>query len=295
MEKTNIAAVPILPPQADLSGLERFDVQHVEGVRFAGRIENKNFRHIKFRHVAAGKAVFVNCDFSFCDIDDGYFREARFIECNFKSIKCTRSSFRKAQFSQCQFQYAQFQETFIDARELISNAPTEPNLRRELMAAARVNAESLGDTRAIRLLIREELRASREFHSVAWRGNTEWLRKKYDGLERIGHFFKSVGLTLDWMLWGHGEYPWQFIKGMTASVLLLSSLTWFFGAPSNIAPPEQVWQSIVTTTYLFLDLTPTTNQSMVQIPPFLGISIVIFRYVAIGLFTSMIFRLLSHR
>lgn len=274
-----------------------FPIRRAEGVKFSGNVTAGKYQHVKFKHVSAGKAKFKNCDFSFCEFEDAYFRDAIFEECDFRAIKCSRSNFRGARFIQCKFDYAQFFETHLEAKELVANAPTRPNVRRDFMTAARVNAESLGDVRATRLIVREELRAERQFHLEAAVGKTRWYVDKYSPLERLEHFLKSMWLTCDWWFWGHGEHPWRFLRSMVVTVVLLGLLIFMLGPGVDLARSlgqnlHLALRGILVATYIFLDAPVQFDE---KVPAGLAVGIATFRYISLGLFTNMIFRFLSHR
>lgn len=244
-----------------------FPIRRAEGVKFSGTVTDGKYQHVKFKHVSAGKVHFKNCDFSFCEFEDAYFRDATFEDCDFRAVKCSRSNFRGAVFSQCKFDYAQFFETHLEAKELIASAPARPNLRRDFMAAARVNAESLGDVRAARLVIREELRAERQFHVEAAIGKTQWYVDKYTTLERVAHLLRSVWLTCDWWFWGHGEHPWRFIRSMLVVVVVLGLLVFVLGSGVDLAQSlgqnlHLAWRGILVTTYIFLDAPVKFNEQV---------------------------------
>jgi len=274
-----------------------FPIRREEGVKFSGTVTDGKYQHVKFKHVSAGKVHFKNCDFSFCEFEDAYFRDATFEECDFRAVKCSRSNFRGAVFSQCKFDYAQFFETHLETKELIASAPARPNLRRDFMAAARVNAEGLGDVRATRLVIREELRAERQFHVEAAFGKSQWYVDKYTPWERVGHFLRSVWLTCDWWFWGHGEHPWRFLRSMLVTVIVLGLFVFILGPGIDLAQSlgqnlHLAWRCILVATYIFLD---APVKFIEQVPDGLAVAIATFRYVSLGLFTNMIFRFLSHR
>lgn len=288
-------AIPSCPDQST-----SFPVKKVEGLQFNRLVNDANYQHIKFKHISGIKTTFKNCNFSFCEFDDASFRQAIFINCDFTSIKCTRSNFREATFTMCTFNYATFYETIISQKELIINAPLEPNIKREFMMGARVNASSIGDVSSIRLFVEEEMRAARCFHSEAWRQSKNgWYRKKYpSAFHRAEHLLKSLGLTFDWYFWGHGEHLPRFIVSMVIIVILLGLTICGFGAGCDLTQPfttvvAQLLEGIRVAGDIFLDINlETTSKS---VPAWLTTSIVAFRYIELGLFTSMVFRYMSHR
>ncbi|KWB18344.1 hypothetical protein WL31_11320 [Burkholderia ubonensis] len=266
-------------------------------MKFSGTVTDGKYQHVKFKHVSAANVHFKGCDFSFCEFEDAYFRDATFEECDFKAIKCSQSSFRGAKFLQCKFDYAQFSETHVEAKELVANAPARPNVRRDFMMAARVNAQSLGDARATRLIIREELMAERQFHLEAAIGETQWYVDKYSPLERVGHLLRFVWLVCDWWFWGHGENPWRFVRSMAITVIALGLLVWALGSGVDLAQSlgqnlHRAWRGILVATYIFIDAPVKFSE---EVSSGLAVAIATFRYISLGLFTNMIFRFLSHR
>lgn len=293
MNATSIPPATVTPQQATL-----FTVTYGNGVKFQGTVTNASYIHIKFNHVSASKVTFKKCDFSFCTFDDAYFRDSIFEDCNFTSIKCNNSNFRGAKFIRCKFKYAQFNQTILEEIDLISNAPIEANLRREFMMTLRKNAESIGDIKSIRRIIKEELRAERTFHTEAWKHKSSWYKSKYPKIQqRAHHFAKSFLLSIDRFFWGHGEHPIQFVISMILITGFFGALIYFFGIGidmnrSLIGSINDLWRGIELAGIVFLDAPIPYKE---KIPGILISGIVAFRYISIGLFTSMVFRLLSHR
>mgnify|MGYP006950755657 FL=1 len=125
-----------------------------------------------------------------------------------------------------------------------------------------------------------------------------YYKKKYSGFRRrSGVFIQRIGLWLDGFLWGHGEKLWNLpISALIilAVFSLISSAAW----ATSISDPSVSQVMIMFKSYmiyyvsLFLDAPYKESLTHIVV---IDWTVVIFRYVSLGILVSGLFRWLSHR
>lgn len=279
--------------------LQPIEVKTFQNVSFPGEVKDKLFIQNFFTDVGAKGTIFQNCNFSHSVFTRAYFRNAKFIQCTFIGAHFYDCNFRHAELVRCDFKYATFQGTIIPPQEVIANLPEWPNVKCELLRSHRINAQSVGDTEAIKLYIREEMTALREHYRRAREKKEAYYSEKYKGFGRwIEVRWESFTLWLGWVTWGYGEYPTNLLKFAIFSLLVLTIAVMvqtgdLFSATTTVQKiGSTFWESLKSTISLFLGL-PQANQIPVN---WIIMSITIMlRYVLLGLFIAVIFRRFSRR
>lgn len=271
-----------------------------EGGAFPKRVIAINFTSHDFSNISAKDVIFEGCNFQFCTFNGAYFRKAQFKNCDFTGAKFRDCNFRDCILSGSKFNYTQFTSTLISTKELLLNLPTWLNVRRELMMSLRKNSESVGDVESAKIFIREELKAARKYCQEGWRHQGAYYKEKYPKiLDRANLFAQSIGYGLDWWFWGHGEYPAKLGRFILFSLLISGAIILGFDnrISMNITPVSVFLRtygtSTVAATCTFLGVSPDVGMPVVPEP--LRITLVLFRYIALGFFTSSLFRRLSRR
>lgn len=261
-------------------------------------VENKSFVNHRFKDVGAKGVTFRNCDFSFSVHTRSYFRDSTFENCKFIGAWFYDSNLREAKLVQCDFSYSSFRGTLIDPLQIVANLPPHPNVKRQLLQALRVNAQSIGDTDAVKSYVREEMLAVEEHFRKARDRKESYYKRKYPGFRNWWYFrWQTIGEFLDRQIWGGGEYPSRpmwFI--LVVLVLLALVLAWQNGLLSSKTTLDQVGpvmlKSFKATILVFLGI---TRDNEVSVHWVIESSLVLFRYVMIGLFISVLFRWFSKR
>src|SRR5262249_54734578 len=132
-----------------------------------GDCANTDYSGMRLEDLNGHKKTFENCNFSASYIARGYFREAKFTNCKFVGCRIKETNFREACFIQCDFRYTIFDRCLLPIKELISNLPQWPNVRRELVQNLRANVRAVGDFNADHLLLHYELEAERDHWAKA--------------------------------------------------------------------------------------------------------------------------------
>jgi hypothetical protein len=185
--------------KAQTSGkLVKRPVTTVEKQYFAGEFNGDDFRHHFFVDVGAKEITFKKVIFSFSDFENAYFKDCKFEGCEFIGAQFNNSNFRGSVFINCKFQYSIFRGTEISHKELLTNLSGMPNVDREWLRRLRINAESIGDVKAVKAYVKEEVRASREHLRKARAAKEGYYAKKYKKLDkRLAVYFESV-ILISW-------------------------------------------------------------------------------------------------
>jgi hypothetical protein len=263
-------------------------------------VEGQDLTHCDFEDIGAKEATFKDCRFSYSVFIRTYFHRCKFERCEFIGVRVNDSSFRSATFIDCTFNYATFRNTVIPTGEILSNAPSEFNIKRDLMEVLRVNATSMGDYESVNSFIRAELEATR-LHNRATRealgnyyGKYAWSRNKWKWLEARKDSFV---FWLNGFVWGHGEYPWKLARFLA---IFLAVLTFFvlFSIGTSLDKPvyellTDVKNASVYTVSSFVGVPTPAGVGPVR-TPLLWI-VVLTRYIAVSLFVTMLFRRITRR
>ena len=250
-------------------------------------------RH-SFDDLNAHGRVVENCDFSGAIFRRAYFRDASFKNCSFKGCRFEGCTFRGVALFQCDFSYAVFTDSMLPSKEIIANLPDRPNLRRELLQVLRANATSMGDYDAQSRFVLEEIAASLDHYWRIVESKQSHYQQKYGrASDRLGALVKFVGLRMDGLLWGHGERPSALMASLTCLLLLASFANLFVVPPATFDGFAPVlFRSVRHSIYLFLDFPEErTYRGLVLV----DLSILVVRYMFLGLFIGVVTRKLSHR
>ncbi len=276
-------------------GLQDKPVKVIENKIFTAPITGKSFQHFQFKNTGAKNIKFENCDFLYCFFERAYFHGCQFVNCKFIGARFVDCNFRGASFDGCDFEYATFKSTLIDGHELLRNLPAWPNARRELLRNLRLNAESIGDDKSVKIFVREELAASREHLKKARQAKEKYYASKYGSLSKRGQvYWQSLTVWVDWNLWGHGEYPWHLLRTIIIGLLLASSYRIIESGVITDSLP--IGQALSIVMAHFLDVTKTFVGIVPNdFPSGLAAILSLFRYIVLGLFISVLYRRLSRR
>jgi hypothetical protein len=266
-------------------------------------IDHKNFQHYTFEDFGAKGVEFTNCDFSYCVFTRAYFFQAKFKTCKFIGARFVDCNFRSARFIECSFDFAAFRGTLLPVKELLVNEPSAPGIKRLLMQSLRVNAASVGDDAAVKEFFREEMKAWREHLRKARAAKGKYYGDgKYSFSQNRKEWFRvrleSVWLSLQSFIWGYGEYP---LRLMRTIILLLLFYSLFVMISSGVSLNLSVinflgeaWSCLKYTISVFLGLNAVQYVQR-NVWWWLISLIALSRYIALTLFTTMLFRRLSRR
>lgn len=254
-------------------------------------IKRASYRNRIFNDLNAHSAEFTDCDFSYSIFHRGYFRDAKFKNCTFVGCQFYDCNFRGSNLYLCDVRYIRFHRCQLDAKSIISALPTEPNIRQDALKNLRANATEVGDFDSQRLLVLEEIKASKDHYRRAVLGAEDYYQKKYPSLpSKLAAGWKLLLLYMSGIVWGHGERPTKIIvSGLILLALLtlinlgsvIDNLTWssFFGI-------------VQYTTSVFFDLSPRTEFKGFL---FIDYLLALLRYIYVGLYISVLYKTISHR
>jgi hypothetical protein len=258
------------------------------------KIIRANWRNRLFKDFNALEAEFEDCDFRYSVFDRAYFRGAKFTNCRFDGARFLDCNFKNAHFYKCDLKFVQFQRCLLDINDLIASLPSEPNIRREMLQNLRANATTMGDYASQRLLILQEVEATKRHYQYALSGFDSYYKKKYLGIwPKFNAAARLTWLQINGLIWGHGEKPFRLLLSLVVLLCLLAFINFWDVMPrtawlesgSGLRPLEYVVR-------LFLNMSP---DSTFRGYAFVDYTVVIMRYVYIGLFISILYRSISHR
>lgn len=257
--------------------------------------EGDDFKNHVFTDVGCNKLTFKFVDFSFCIFDNAYFRDCKFEKCKFIGAKFIDSNFKGASFVNCKFQYSTFKNTEISCNELLSNLSPWPNANRDWLRRLRMNYESLGDVASIKACVKEEMLASRDHLRKAREAKESYYSDTYKGfLSQASIRWESFLNFIDWHLWGHGEHPYKLGVAVLIWIAALSLVVMF---DSYEITPASIWSDIAKSYLLSLrDVGYTfTGIKQPSVSEGLASLLSISRYIALGLFISVLYKSIARR
>src|SRR6266542_4349133 len=278
------------------------DVRGPDGKRLPVIVANEDFLHYTFEDFGARQVQFNNCNFSYSVFNRAYFYGAAFDNCKFIGARFIDCNFRSARFIRCDFSYSSFRGTTIPSKELMCNVPERPNVRRELMQALRANAISLANDEDAKIFIRKEMKAEELHNQKAREAAEDYYAPKYGWSSNRWNWIR-VRIEYIWLWiqrfgWGYGEYPWRLLRSIALLLLALAILLAMKTGQAATGFIETLLHSIKRILSVFLAIPLTSQQDRIDegFVVWLLLSLTaVMRYVALGLFVTMLFRRLSKR
>lgn len=270
--------------------LNRIDLKEFVG-------DKRTMRYYIFKDANAKSREFNNIDFSYCIFERCYFHKAKITNCKFVGTTFIDCNFRSIHMSGCDFTYAAFTNSSMPMKEILSNLPSWPNAKRELLQNLRRNANSLGDYAAEKTFIIEEIKARKEHYRNGWLSKDLYYSNKYNTfLKRSGQLFRLYLLRLDNFVWGHGEKPLKSVISVTVGLFFLGALVSHTEdrAPVSLSIADFIRAYISTfleCLRLFLDLEAAAS----PLPWYAQGIIAVARYLFIGLVAAALYRKIAHR
>jgi len=129
-----------------------------------------------------------------------------FDRCKFVGTRFVASIFAGCSFDGCDFSYAFFDLTIISMEQIGYSLPERPNVRRDLLKILRANAASIGDCEAQNKFISLELKARREYLSLAIAQRDSYYRKKYDTFtKKLKLYWAFITNFLEQFIWAKAK------------------------------------------------------------------------------------------
>lgn len=269
--------------------------QIIEGQYVSSSCEGDNFGNYIFRDIGANKLTFRGVNFSFCIFDNAYLKDCKFENCKFTGAKFYDSNLRGSSFSNCEFQYSYFKGTDIPCKEMLINLSSWPNVNRDWLRRLRINYEGLGDVASVKACVRQEMLASREHLRKAREAKEGYYAKSYKGFRaQLLVRLESLTTFLDWHLWGHGERPHKLFVTVCAIVLLSATYHFFryYQLEAALAWGDIVksfFYSLRDVTYSFIGV------GQASVPDGMNAILSLIRYIALGLFISVLYKSIARR
>jgi hypothetical protein len=266
----------------------------------ASRVQAHDYKSHRLTDVDGSKSEFVSCDFSYCIVLRGYFRDSVFKNCKFVGTRFTECNFRLAVFENCDFSYAQFDKTLLPVENVLSNLPSYPNVRREFLQNLRANIRSVGELHYDAALVWREVDAEREHWRLVRTRPDAYHRAKYSTLrDQYIAWLNSARLVLDRHVWGHGESLWRLIAFTVTTLVLLALIRMsLVDGLDSAAPLGTLWQRVLDNAKfvfaLYMDL-PTVDQRLVNNSLVISYLTIAFRYLSFGLLVSIWYKHITRR
>lgn len=271
--------------------IEQYKVTENKNASFSDNLTDANFQHQQFIDFSSNGKTLTNCDFSYCVFQRVYFKKVKFICCNFTGAKFFDSNLREAEFENCKFHYSLFKYTIVNPIEVLRNLPEWPNAKVLLMQNHKVNANSLGDIKASKRFLLEEIDANKEHWRRAMAKKETYYSNKYAGFE---NWFKTrynyYKLILDNLIWGHGETPWKIVVNLFILLLIISVSLSFSTDSSVINFFNNIYENFKGAVKVFLAI----PQRIIFDSTPLAI-IILARYLSLGLYIRIMFNKYSWR
>jgi hypothetical protein len=248
-------------------------------------VSEMNFEKHELIRVYAVGITFKEKTFRQSIIDQCYFRRCIFNDCDFTGAHISNTNFQGANFSGCTFDYTIFKTTDIDTIPLSKNLPNGENLKMQLARNLRANYASIGDYARVNFAIKIENSAKLAHLKKAAFSRESYYRKKkeFSGIGRVSHMVQFVSFYALDKLWGNGEKPLRMLYSIPILLTLLSCLFSLFSThPISYYLTQTFLIFFIGKSSSNIDLVPT-------------IVIVVFRYLAMGLFLSSVVRRLTRR
>lgn len=272
-----------------LFAAELFDEQSLVGAKFSHcTFANVSFLRSKFQRGSFRNCVFVECYFRTADLRGISFVGCKFINCNFTHVT----------IRDCDFRYAEFRGTVPPFGELEHSAPQQPNLRHELFESLARVADAAGDGATSRRYRIAGIEALDKHLRAAVRAETDWYKKHYDALGRMGAGARFLWHQVNRVLWQHGESAWRlFASAMTLALILFPILFLVFQSGITISgdqptAPDLLWLSL--SNFLLLDRLSNASldswgvQSLAAVEALLGI-------IFAGMYVTLLIKALLRR
>lgn len=273
------------------SGRVKIEDQIVENNNADGNhiiFTENNLKFKLFIRVGGKKIIFKEIDFSHSYFENCYFRDCVFENCKLDGCKFTNSNFHGCSFPNSTFEYANFEKTFIDNDVLINNIPKYENITSKFARSLRLNYSSLGDAESAHKAMKLELKATETHLYKSWQSKEKYYRTKYQGLNRIAHFFKWFNFRIQNFVWGNGESPKKlFFTGFYLWVIM-TIIDVFYFKDNNLI--SNYFYSFLQMPSVFLGINKPSHYSEIYLSV-----IAISRLIGFSLFMSIIIKLFNKR
>lgn len=228
-----------------------------------------------------------------------YFRRAKLTNVSFVGSSFNNCNFEGAEIRSCDFKYARFHRCLMPADEIISNMPTEPNLRRELARELRANAISVGRTDDADKFLLQEINADIGYHKEIVKSETTYFREKHGSLlDRFGSLVRLIRLWIGTKVWGNGTKLGNLIRTVILTLAISTILNLVLDAQyiqANEVSPERL--SWVDAIYVSVSsMVSISNLGYVPISAWariLSLLNSVMGLVFLGLFVATVYRRIS--
>lgn len=234
-----------------------FAAKRLDGQSLGGyEIVHSTFANISFLTAKISKCRFKDCVFVGC-----YFRRTELENVEFEACKFLSCDFANVSISGCDFRHSRFAGCFISFAKLSLSLPQEPNLRQEICKNLAIEAAKSGFQREARKYRMAEIRAHEKDLKSAMLGTSDWYKKHYDTLGRIGAGFRLFGSKINGYVWGYGEKASKLLVNFALLAFVVFPLLFYLfrGGLRRVDQTE-----ITFSDYILLSLQNTLRPSILN-------------------------------
>lgn len=257
----------------------------IENKELIGEVssESETFERKYLDQVYAVNVIFKSVSFKQAIIKNCYFRNCRFLDCDFTGAQFKETNLKGSTFSGCKFSYSIWDKTIVEEELLDDCIPSEENIARDLVRALRVNYSQIGNQSAVNKASALEVKLTGDHLYNAAYSLQSYYRKKYQGMNRVGHVIQHAWWKLLDLLWGNGE---SLLRVLVAggAVIAVTGIYLYYSVPA-FSIQIGLWRAF----YGFWGV--GVNKLAEDVALFLTI----VRYVLFGLFMAVLVRKLSRR
>lgn len=253
------------------------------------REEPKAFAYKVFvRLNAKKKLAFTKVSFQHCVFDSCYINNCTFNSCDFTGARFIGSNFHQSSFAGCKFDYAIFERCHIDDDILEGEAPLPENLRMRFARTLRMNYQQIGDAKAVNRAISLELQATSIYLYKSWRSRESYFRRKYEGVRKVGQFFRWLEFWMLNFVWGNGESIIKLIRSI--AILLVAIALYDTTSHGDHESLLAYWTSLKAAPPVFLGVVAPNHY-----PATVLSAIAACRFISVALLTALLVKRFGRR
>jgi Pentapeptide repeats (8 copies) len=262
----------------------KFPVGHrkiYENHYFNKNVNDHTFAYMVLRRVGATGKTILNTNFSYCILEDCYFKDCIFKDCNFNGAVFRNSNFHASKFENCNFEYAEFHAARFP-EYILESPPRKENLNQKFAQRLKVNFQNLGEKKLTLLATKAELAATETFLFKAWfeQKHGGYYRSKYPGRKRAIKFLEWSIFRMLKFVWRNGQSFAYLARTTAIAIVAVAVLSYLF----RTTEPVGIIETILKSPALFFGSYKET------VPEYFNAIILVIRLVLFSLFISMLVR-----
>ncbi|MFM9329899.1 pentapeptide repeat-containing protein [Paenibacillus mesotrionivorans] len=190
------------------------------------QLEDKTIQNSSLLSLGLNRAKFINSRITQTIVQDCYLRNATFQNVDLTGTKFINCNLEKASFRVCNLRYTEFSKCKINLQEILSNLPTESNLKINILKQLLINQTEMSEKKScdkLNVLIAEEERVNSKNKFLC-------LNSYYSNigtLDRVNSFFSYIMQTISGFVWGYGLSLWKLFRFAVLTVIFFAVIISF--------------------------------------------------------------------